>query len=118
MKLNIVVYDEQSEVFNSTIHRDVVSDFEMSFRDGYDEECKQLPYFTVKWFYKKLVGWFEYQGDYHIFVSKNISQHELGRVEHCIYAMTGLRGVGNYINKIEFLASPNVPLKKFLMKRI
>lgn len=118
MKLTLVLFKDQSDVYLSTIHKDVVSDFDIAYRDGYDEDCKELPSFTVTWFYRKSVGWFEYKGDYYVFVSCQLNQQELGRIEHCIYTLTGLRGTGNHIDKLEFLASPNVPMKKFLMKRV
>ncbi|QFP93897.1 hypothetical protein [Pectobacterium phage Wc4-1] len=117
MKLTMVLINEPSDIFLSKIHREVVRDFENIFSDDFEEGCKEIPRFSVTWFYKKLVGWFEYHGDYYVFISCTLQQQELGRIEHCIYSLTGRRGVGNHIDQLEFIGRPNVPMKKFLNKR-
>ncbi len=116
-KLCIVVFNEYAEIFGSSANKEVIRDFERIYGNGYDEECQELPLFDVKPFYKRLVYWFEYKGVYYVFCSARLAQHELGRIEHCIFTLTGLRGVGSHINFIEFLATPNAPMKKFLLKR-
>lgn len=118
MKLTVIVYDEQSDLYRSSIHNTILRDFHMLCQDEYDESCQNLPVFDYKWFYKKLVAWLEYKGDYYVFISRQMTQQELGRVEHCIFTLTGLRGIGNHINNLEFLAPPNTPMKKFLLKRV
>lgn len=117
MKLSLVVFSEPTDIFSASIVAEVYKDFDIAFRNDYDEKTDSLPRFTIKWFYQKKVGWFEYKGDYFVFCSSRLTQQELGRVEHCIYSLTGRRGVGNHIDKLEFLGSPNVPMKKFLLKR-
>lgn len=118
MKLNVIVFTEHCDLYSSEIYKKVLSDFARAFKDGYDESCTELPSFKPVPFYKKLIYWFEYQGTYHVFISSRLQQQELGRVEHCIYTLTGLRGVGNHINSLELLGSPNTPMKKFLLKRL
>lgn len=116
-KLCVVVFNEFTDIFGSNVNREVHRDFAEIFGNDHDEDCRDLPRFTPKAFYKKLIWWFEYKGCYYVFASSRLAQHELGRIEHCIYTLTGLRGVGNHIDVLEFLGSPNAPMKKFLMKR-
>lgn len=118
MKLSVIVFSDEKQIYQSTVHKEVNGDFAATFLDGYDESCGNIPLFEVKWFFKRLVGYFEYKGDFYIFISSRLTQQELGRVEHCIYTLTKLRGQGNHIDKLEFIASPNTPMKKFLMKRV
>lgn len=116
-KLCVVVFDEYADLFGSLANREVVRDFERIYSNDHDEACEDLPIFNPKPFYKKLVWWFEYKGCSYVFCSARLAQHELGRIEHCIFTVTGLRGIGNHINYLEFLATPNAPMKKFLLKR-
>ncbi len=116
-KLCVVVFNEYAEIFGSSANKDVMRDFERVCSDHYDEKCEEPPLFDPKPFYKRLIYWFEYKGVYYVFCSSRLAQHELGRIEHCIYTLTGQRGVGNHIGFMEFLATPNTPMKKFLMKR-
>lgn len=116
-RLCIVVFEDYAEIYGSSVNMDIARDFDNCYRDDHDESCRELPLFSPKSFYKKLIYWFEYKGWIYVFVSARLAQHELGRIEHCIYTLTGLRGVGNHINKMEFLATPNTPMKKFLLKR-
>lgn len=116
-KLHVVVFKDHLDLYSSTICQRTVRDFDSIYGNGYDESCQELPLFSPKPFYKKLIWWFEYRGDYHVFISSQLTQQELGRVEHCIYTLTGLRGVGNHIDSLEFIGRPNTPMKKFLMKR-
>lgn len=118
MKLTLIVFKDQSDIYLSSIHKDVEKDFAVAFANGYDEECSEMPLFHVKWFYKKSVAWFEYKGDYYVFIAAQMTQAELGRIEHCIYTLTGRRGTGNHIDKLEFIGRPNTPMKKFIMKRV
>lgn len=116
-KLCVVVFDDYSDLFGSNANMDVMRDFDAIYKDDHDEDCRDLPCFSPKSFYKKLVYWFEYRGWIYVFVSARMTQQELGRIEHCIYTVTGLRGVGNHIKRLEFLGTPNTPMKKFLLKR-
>lgn len=116
-KLCVVVFNDTTDIFASSVNMEVHRDFAEAFRDDHDEDCPEIPAFTPKPFYKKLIWWFTYKGWIYVFVSARLTQHELGRIEHCIFTLSGLRGVGNHINKLEFLATPNAPMKKFLMKR-
>lgn len=116
-QLCVVIFDEPTDIFASSVNKEVHRDFADYFKDDHDEDCPELPMFCPKPFYKKLIWWFEYKGCSYVFCSSRLAQHELGRIEHCIYTLTGKRGVGNHINKLEFLATPNTPMKKFLLKR-
>ena len=118
MKLTVIVFDQHSDIYMSSIHNTILRDFDTACFDDFDENLDQLPVFNYKWFYKKLIAWFEYKGHYYVFISRQMTQQDLGRVEHCIYTLTGLRGTGNHINNLEFLATPNTPMKKFLLKRV
>lgn len=118
MKLTLTIFDDYSDIFLSQINSRVVRDFDIAFNNGYDESCADLPVFCPVAFYKKLILWFEYKGDYFVFVSRQLLQKDIGHVEHCIYTLTGRRGTGKHIDYLEFIGSPNVPLKKFLMKRV
>lgn len=116
-KLCVVVFDEPTDIYTSSVNKEVHHDFAACFWNDHDESCREIPHFNPKAFYKKLIWWFEYKGWYYVFISVKLAQHELGRIEHCIFTLTGCRGVGDYVKKLEFLATPNTPIKKFLLKR-
>ena len=118
MKLTLTVFNEPSDVYASQVNKEVHRDFAEAFNNDHDETCADLPTFSPKWFHKKVISWFEYKGDYYVFVSRQIVQKDIGHLEHCIYTLTGRRGVGNHIDRLEFIATPNVPIKKFIMKRV
>lgn len=121
-KLIVSIFDEHTDIYTSMLRSQVTQDFDRLYHNGFDESCTPLPAFLPKPFYKKLVYWFEYNGDYCVFVSRQLNSADLGRVEHCIYTLTGLRGVGNHIDILENLCTPNkpmsTPMKKFLLKRL
>lgn len=116
-KLCVVVFNDTADIFASSVNREVHRDFAEAFNNDFDETCADLSRFCPKPFYKKLIWWFSYGDWNYVFISARLAQHELGRIEHCIFTLTGLRGIGNHINKLEFLATPNAPMKKFLLKR-
>lgn len=115
MKINVVVTAEKGcNVFASIPYRLFRVDYNQHLRDY---EGDSLPSFEIVDFFKGMVQYAVYKDELTVFISGQLPAKELGRIEHCIYMQTGLRGDAIKVTYMEFLGSPNTPLKKYLLRR-
>ncbi|XAO54333.1 hypothetical protein [Yersinia phage vB_YenM_P778] len=116
-KIHIVVVNDMfKDIYNSTIsgiHRETYK-----YNMATDECDSELPTFRIEQFHKELIKYVVYHGEYHLFVQGHMAESEIGRIDHCIYTLTGLRGSAIKLHSLEFIGVPSTPMKKFLLRRV
>lgn len=111
--LYVTVFDKVADLYRSQIWKR----FRMEYHYHMSTEDGECPSMEIVDFHKGKVLYAEYGSEKHVFIQGQLASKELGRIEHCIFNLTGLRGDAIKVSGLEFLVSPNTPLKKFLLRR-
>lgn len=121
-KLCILVFEHRRQLWESQIYKVVEHEQEefMHLNQLYRDFEEGYPRFTfepVKCAGEDMLFVGKHCDEVHVAINCKASGKTLGLIEHEIFTLTGLRGLGHHIQRIEFMGVPSSQLHKFLEKR-